>query len=148
MTQESYKHPITPPPELVQQLIKQIYGPENGRLKVRDIEVATFFARWGADQELNGCFEEMNTWGAVTSYGGALADDLRSARRSKPPSPKGPTDEELLELMPETMRDEFAAVSSVYSTSTGGQVEPGFFRAVLNTAALEYARAVLAHWDK
>jgi hypothetical protein len=148
MTQEDYKHPITPPPELVQQLIKQIYGPENGRLKVRDIEVATFFARWGADQELDGCFEEMNTWGAVTSYGGALADDLRSARRSKPPSSKGPTDEELLELMPETMRDEFAAVSSVYSTSTGGQVEPGFFRVVLNTAALKYARAVLARWGK
>jgi len=88
MTQEDYRHPIAPPPELVQQLIKQIYGPENGRLKVRDIEVATFFARWGADQELDGCFEEINTWGAVTSYGGALADDLRSARRSKPPSLK------------------------------------------------------------
>jgi hypothetical protein len=57
-----------------------------------------------------------------------------------------PTDEELLELMPETMRDEFAAVSSVYSTATGGQVEPGLFRVVLNTVALEYARAVLARW--
>ena len=57
-----------------------------------------------------------------------------------------PTDDELLELMPETMRDEFAAVSSVYSTATGGQVEPGLFRVVLNTVALEYARAVLARW--
>lgn len=58
-----------------------------------------------------------------------------------------PTDDELLELMPETMRDEFAAVSSVYSTATGGQVEPGLFRVVLNTAALEYARAVLDYWE-
>jgi 20S proteasome alpha/beta subunit len=58
-----------------------------------------------------------------------------------------PTDDELLELMPETMRDEFAAVSSVYSTATGGQVEPGLFRVVLNTVALEYARAVLARWE-
>jgi hypothetical protein len=57
-----------------------------------------------------------------------------------------PTDDELLELMPEAMRDEFAAVSSVYSTATGGQVEPGLFRVVLNTVALEYARAVLARW--
>lgn len=57
-----------------------------------------------------------------------------------------PTDEELLELMPESMRDEFAAVSSVYSTATDGQVEPGLFRVVLNTVALEYARAVLARW--
>jgi hypothetical protein len=57
-----------------------------------------------------------------------------------------PTDKELLELMPETMRDEFAAVSDVYSTATGGQVAPGLFRTVLNTVALEYARAVLAYW--
>lgn len=57
-----------------------------------------------------------------------------------------PTDKELLELMPETMRDEFAAVSDVYSTATGGQVAPGLFRTVLNTVALEYARAVLARW--
>jgi hypothetical protein len=62
------------------------------------------------------------------------------------PEPQGPTDEELLELMPETMRDEFAAASDVYSTATGGQVAPGLFRTVLNTVALEYARAVLAHW--
>lgn len=57
-----------------------------------------------------------------------------------------PTDKELLELMPETMRDEFAAVSDVYSTATGGQVAPGLFRTVLNTVALEYARAILASW--
>jgi len=57
-----------------------------------------------------------------------------------------PTDKELLDLMPETMRDEFAAASDVYSTATGGQVAPGLFRTVLNTVALEYARAVLAHW--
>jgi hypothetical protein len=62
------------------------------------------------------------------------------------PEPQMPTDEELLELMPETMRDEFAAVSNVYSTATGGQVEPGLFRVVLNTVALEYARAVLGRW--
>jgi hypothetical protein len=28
----------------------------------------------------------MITWGAVTSYGASLADDLRTARRQKPPS--------------------------------------------------------------
>jgi hypothetical protein len=60
--------------------------------------------------------------------------------------PQMPTDEELLELMPETMRDEFAAASNVHSTATGGQVEPGLFRVVLNTVALEYARAVLSRW--
>jgi hypothetical protein len=40
-------------------------------------------AQWGANQELEMCFKEMNTWGAVNSYGGALADDLCDARRPK-----------------------------------------------------------------
>jgi hypothetical protein len=54
------------------------------------------------------------------------------------------TDRELLALMPETMRDEFSYAASVCSDATGGQVKPGIFRVALNTAALEYARAVLS----
>ena len=60
------------------------------------------------------------------------------------PEPEGPTDEELLELMPETMRDEFSACANTYSTATGGVVKPGIFRTVLNTVALEYARVIVA----
>ena len=59
------------------------------------------------------------------------------------PEPQGPTDEELLELMPETMRDDFSYAAKVCSDATGGKVKPGIFRVSLNTAALEYARAVL-----
>ena len=62
------------------------------------------------------------------------------------PEPQGPTDEELLELMPETMRDEFSYAAKVCSDATGGKVEPGIFRVALNTAALEYAQAVLARY--
>jgi hypothetical protein len=58
--------------------------------------------------------------------------------------PVAPTDEELLELMPETMRDEFGYAAKVCSDATGGQVKPGIFRVCLNHTALEYARAVLA----
>jgi hypothetical protein len=54
-----------------------------------------------------------------------------------------PTDKELLELMPETLRDEFSYAAKVCSDATGGQVKPGIFRVALNTAALEYAQAVL-----
>ena len=57
-----------------------------------------------------------------------------------------PSDRELLELMPETMRDEFAYAATTCSDATGGQVKPRIFRVCLNTAALEYARAVLARW--
>jgi hypothetical protein len=64
------------------------------------------------------------------------------------PEPVAPTDEELLELMPETMRDEFSYAAKTCSDVTGGAVKPGIFRVVLNTAALEYARAVLARWGK
>ncbi len=60
------------------------------------------------------------------------------------PEPVPPTDEELLELMPETMRDEFSYAAKVCSDATGGQVRPGIFRVCLNHAALEYARAALA----
>ena len=63
------------------------------------------------------------------------------------PEPQGPTDKELLELMPETMRDDFSYAAKVSSDATGGQVKPGIFRVALNTAALEYARAVLDRWD-
>jgi hypothetical protein len=35
-----------------------------------------------------------------------------------------PTDQDLLELMPETMRDEFGYAAKVCSNATGGQVKP------------------------
>jgi hypothetical protein len=62
------------------------------------------------------------------------------------PEPEGPSDEELLALMPETMRDEFSYAAKACSDATGEQVKPGIFRVALNTAALEYAQAVLARW--
>lgn len=64
------------------------------------------------------------------------------------PEPVGPTDDELLELMPETMRDEFSYAAKVCSDATGGQVKPGIFRVCLNHTALEYARAILARWGR
>jgi hypothetical protein len=54
-----------------------------------------------------------------------------------------PTDQELLELMPKTMQDEFSYAAKVCSDATGSQVKPGIFRVCLNHTALEYARAVL-----
>jgi len=48
--------------------------------------------------------------------------------------------------MPETMRDEFSYAAKVCSDAVGGQVKPRIFRVALNTAALEYAQAILAHY--
>jgi hypothetical protein len=57
------------------------------------------------------------------------------------------TDQELLALMPETMRDEFSYAARVCSDATGGKVKPGIFHVALNIVALEYARAVLGAAD-
>jgi len=82
-----------------------------------------------------------------TPVGEAWATVLSYLHLSQPePEVVGLSDEELLGLMPKAMRDEFAAVSDVYSTATGGNVKPGLFRVVLNTVALEYARAVLTRY--
>jgi hypothetical protein len=62
------------------------------------------------------------------------------------PEPEYPSDKELLELMPETMQDEFSYAAKVCSDATGGRVKPRIFRVALNTAALEYAQAILAHY--
>jgi hypothetical protein len=71
---------------------------------------------------------------------------IRARAALAQPKPEGPSNEELLALMPETMRDEFSYAAKVCSDVTGGQVKPGIFRVALNTAALEYAQAVLACW--
>jgi len=62
------------------------------------------------------------------------------------PEPEYPSVKELLELMPETMQDEFSYAAKVCSDATGGQVKPRIFRVALNTAALEYAQVILAHY--
>ena len=78
-------HPITPPPELVEEWIQSTRSndclgayPEN-----YEYLVATQAARWGADQELEACCEWLvaNNWKAIHKH-------LRTARRPKPPSLK------------------------------------------------------------
>jgi hypothetical protein len=71
-------HPITPPPELVQQWINEEDGLTAGH-------IATQAAQWGADQELQACINFV--------YDNELCDpdfynNLRAYRRPKPPSLK------------------------------------------------------------
>jgi len=78
----------------------------------------------------------------------AQAEEARAYLASESDGSAYPTDTELLELMPEEMRDEFSYAAKVCSDATGGQVKPGIFRVALNTAALEYARVILARWGQ
>ena len=74
-------HPITPPPELVQQWVKTASFAKDGELAR---VLATIAAQWGADQELEACCEWfVRDWTDIET-----ADKLRAARRPKPPSLK------------------------------------------------------------
>ena len=92
MTQE---HPITPPPELVEQWLESTRSDDCIGAYPPDYEfdIATQAARWGADQELEACCEWLK--------GHWLNADLRAHRRPKPPSLK----EQALEALDEEHAD-------------------------------------------
>jgi len=70
-------HPITPPPDLVQQWADKLAWS-------KDQVVFTRAAQWGADQELEACCEWLER-----NYNYPRADHpLRTARRPKSPSLK------------------------------------------------------------
>jgi len=77
------EHPITPPPELVEQW---------AHLPADWNTVASLIAQWGADAELEACCEWLaKPEVALTGKG---PNDLRTARR---PKPKPPSKEEALD---------------------------------------------------
>ena len=80
MTQQ---HPITPPPELVEQWTEEAYTVLNGVAKGQQ-HVANCSAQWGADQELEACRQWLEINGAPRK----LIDGLLATRRPKPPSLK------------------------------------------------------------
>ncbi len=72
MTQE---HPITPPPELVEQWMQ---------VHTTKYDLARQASQWGADQELEACCEWINSFQNKFVH----AHDLRLVRRPKTPSLK------------------------------------------------------------
>ena len=97
MTQQDYTHSITPPPDLVQQWLKEFYGAKVQYVAEASIHLAARAAQWGADQELEACCETLdmvngsNYWSQV----------LRSGRRPKPPSLKA----QALQRLPLTLEE-------------------------------------------
>jgi hypothetical protein len=79
------QHPITPPPELVE---------EWANAAAHEFDIAKFAARWGADQELESCCQALYArYDIPNCIFPKMAEDmrewLRAARRPKPPSLKG-----------------------------------------------------------
>jgi predicted secreted protein len=79
MTQQ---HPITPPPELIEDWI-EIAKPEPWKRPPDPNVLCTLAAQWGADQELEACCE----WLDQEGWSGE-SRQLCAARRPKPPSLK------------------------------------------------------------
>jgi len=89
MTQD-YRHPATPPPELVQQWDREWREQQNAPVIGWSANllayVATRAAQWGADQELEACLRLVEIDGGEDAYD--FARYIRAARRPKPPSLK------------------------------------------------------------
>ena len=82
------QHAITPPPELVQQWDEECDSRNNSEIN-NTFDALQHFAskaaRWGADQELEACCEWFDKH---LAYKNNVTDNLRAARRPKPPSLK------------------------------------------------------------
>jgi hypothetical protein len=80
------QHPITPPPELVQQ-----WWEESNRrqytIPEAEEHVVSMAAQWGADHELEVCCEWIAAYPWL-DHPELLIKQLRAARRPKPPSLK------------------------------------------------------------
>jgi hypothetical protein len=65
------------------------------------------------------------------------------------PEPEAPTDEEIMELMPQQMRDDLAAAARALTGDMPWPDNPKAtvaMRIILNRHAVDHARAVLAKW--
>ena len=78
------QHPITPPPELVQQWVDAYVDGTVAQTNF-PLDLANRAAQWGSDQELEACCEWLKAKHWIEPE---FADELRAARRPKPPTLK------------------------------------------------------------
>ena len=71
------QHPITPPPNLVEQWWDAVPG--TFTYLADEMQLATAAAQWGADQELEACCEWLS-W-RISRH---MSEQLRDTRRAKP----------------------------------------------------------------
>jgi len=80
----------------------------------------------------------------------AIRADIDRARAAlAQPEPKGPTDEEIMELTPQQMRDDLAAAARALAGFDPDNIRAAsVFRIILNRHCVDHANAVLARWGK
>lgn len=84
---------------------------------------------------------------------GELRFDNRLAKRARAalaePEPEGPTDEEIMELTPQQMRDDLAAAARALAGFDPDNIRvASVFRIILNRHCVDHANAVLTRWGK
>lgn len=78
--------PITPPPELFTEWLSEALLQHDAKSGTVAAMVADKAAQWGADQELEACCKWMER--NLDDWDNRFSDELRVARRPKPPSLK------------------------------------------------------------
>jgi hypothetical protein len=111
------RHPITPPPGLVQQwraaasnVPASLSTDPGGRRDYIDF-IATKAAQWGADQELEACLQWFSAFYCMETWMQRDLEKFRTARRPKPPSWRTP----MADLSPAAQAAQ--AVLDAYDTS-------------------------------
>ena len=86
----STEHPITPPPELIEQWEEQFLERPTINGCFIQSYIAAKAAQWGADQELEACCKQLKSIPSPLGipFGEMSSNALRTARRPKPPSLK------------------------------------------------------------
>ena len=83
---------------------------------------------------------------------GCQLDDIaveRARAALAEPEPEGPTDEDIMELMPQQMRDDLAAAARALAGFDPDNIRAAsVFRIILNRHCVDHANAVLARWGK
>ena len=91
--------------------------------------------------ELLDELEVWSSWHDATD----LKDRAGAALDLTQPEPVAPTDEEIMELMPQQMRDDLAAAARAMIGFDNPKAAAAC-RIILNRHAVDHARAVLARW--
>jgi hypothetical protein len=92
---------------------------------------------------------ELLAWAERTSAHYVVPPHVILRARAALSAPEqGPTDEEIMELMPQQLQEDLATVSRLAAHGAGPDVGPGLFRVTLNTGAVAHCRAVLTRWGR
>ena len=95
--------------------------------------------------ELLDELELWSSWHDATDLKDRAGAALDLAHPTPQPVAEGPTDEEVMELMPQQMRDDLANAARAMIGFDNPKAA-GAMRIILNRHAVDHARAVLAKW--